>query len=168
MKRGLYFRLAATGMSKNKKFYFPYIFTCFCMVMMYYIIQFLRISDDFRTMRGGESMQMILGMGTPVIAVFSWILLYYTNSFLIRRRQKEFGLYHILGMGKRELVKILIWENLMTAVISIAGGLLGGILFSKLAELAAVRIVGNHLGYKMTIEPKAIYYTVFLFLRFLQ
>ena len=134
------------------------------MVMMYYIIQFLRISDDFRTMRGGESMQMILGMGTPVIAVFSWILLYYTNSFLIRRRQKEFGLYHILGMGKRELVKILIWENLMTAVISIAGGLLGGILFSKLAELAAVRIVGNHLGYKMTIEPKAIYYTVFLFL----
>lgn len=109
-------------------------------------------------------MQMILGMGTPVIAVFSWILLYYTNSFLIRRRQKEFGLYHILGMGKRELVKILIWENLMTAVISIAGGLLGGILFSKLAELAAVRIVGNHLGYKMTIEPKAIYYTVSLFL----
>ena len=164
MKRGLYFRLAATGMSKNKKFYFPYIFTCFCMVMMYYIIQFLRISDDFRTMRGGESMQMILGMGTPVIAVFSWILLYYTNSFLIRRRQKEFGLYHILGMGKRELVKILIWENLMTAVISIAGGLLGGILFSKLAELAAVKIVGNHLGYKMTIEPKAIYYTVSLFL----
>jgi len=115
-------------------------------------------------MRGGESMQMILEMGTPVIAVFSWILLYYTNSFLIRRRQKEFGLYHILGMGKRELVKILIWENLMTAVISIAGGLLGGILFSKLAELAAVRIVGNHLGYKMTIEPKAIYYTVSLFL----
>lgn len=164
MKRGLYFRLAATGMSKNKKFYFPYIFTCFCMVMIYYIIQFLRISDDFRTMRGGESMQMILEMGTPVIAVFSWILLYYTNSFLIRRRQKEFGLYHILGMGKRELVKILIWENLMTAVISIAGGLLGGILFSKLAELAAVRIVGNHLGYKMTIEPKAIYYTVSLFL----
>ena len=164
MKRGLYFRLAATGMSKNKKFYFPYIFTCFCMVMMYYIIQFLRISDDFRTMRGGESMQMILEMGTPVIAVFSWILLYYTNSFLIRRRQKEFGLYHILGMGKRELVKILIWENLMTAVISIAGGLLGGILFSKLAELAAVRIVGNHLGYKMTIEPKAIYYTISLFL----
>lgn len=164
MKRGLYFRLAATGMSKNKKFYFPYIFTCFCMVMMYYIIQFLRISDDFRTMRGGEYMQMILEMGTPVIAVFSWILLYYTNSFLIRRRQKEFGLYHILGMGKRELVKILIWENLMTAVISIAGGLLGGILFSKLAELAAVRIVGNHLGYKMTIEPKAIYYTVSLFL----
>ena len=164
MKSGLYFRLAATGMSKNKKFYFPYIFTCFCMVMMYYIIQFLRISDDFRTMRGGESMQMILEMGTPVIAVFSWILLYYTNSFLIRRRQKEFGLYHILGMGKRELVKILIWENLMTAVISIAGGLLGGILFSKLAELAADRIVGNHLGYKMTIEPKAIYYTVSLFL----
>lgn len=109
-------------------------------------------------------MQMILEMGTPVIAVFSWILLYYTNLFLIRRRQKEFGLYHILGMGKRELVKILIWENLMTAVISIAGGLLGGILFSKLAELAAVRIVGNHLGYKMTIEPKAIYYTVSLFL----
>ena len=149
MKRGLYFRLAATGMSKNKKFYFPYIFTCFCMVMMYYIIQFLRISDDFRTMRGGESMQMILGMGTPVIAVFSWILLYYTNSFLIRRRQKEFGLYHILGMGKRELVKILIWENLMTACDFDCGRFCWAeFYFPNLQNWLQSRSWVNHLGYK--------------------
>ena len=109
-------------------------------------------------------MQMILGMGTPVMRSLFLDFTVFIQIHFDRRRQKEFGLYHILGMGKRELVKILIWENLMTAVISIAGGLLGGILFSKLAELAAVRIVGNHLGYKMTIEPKAIYYTVFLFL----
>ena len=168
MKRGLYFRLAATGMSKNKKFYFPYIFTCFCMVMMYYIIQFLRISDDFRTMRGGESMQMILGMGTPVIAVFflDFTVLY---KFISDPQTAErIWSVSYSGMGKRELVKILIRENLMTAVISIAGGLLGGILFSKLAELAAVKIVGNHLGYKMTIEPKAIYYTVSFSWRFLR
>ena len=164
MKRGLYFRLAATGMSKNKKFYFPYIFTCFCMVMMYYIIQFLRISDDFRTMRGGESMQMILGMGTPVIAVFSWILLYYTNSFLIRRRQREFGLYHILGMGKIDLVKIMVLENLIISVLTIAGGIVGGILFSKLGELLAAKILGSNAGLSMKISVPALVATALLFL----
>ena len=164
MKSGLYLKLSVNGIKKNKKLYLPYLITCICMVMMFYLIDYLAVSPQFAKIKGGDTMQMILGFGSSVISIFSLILLYYTNSFLIRRRQKEFGLYHILGMGKRELVKILIWENLMTAVISIAGGLLGGILFSKLAELAAVRIVGNHLGYKMTIEPKAIYYTVFLFL----
>ena len=69
-------------------------------------------------------MQGFLGLGVFVIAIFSLIFLYYTNSFLIRRRQREFGLYNILGMGKRNLVKILFWENVLTAVVSRAGACL--------------------------------------------
>ena len=164
MKRGLYFRLAATGMSKNKKFYFPYIFTCFCMVMMYYIIQFLRISDDFRTMRGGEYMQMILGMGTPVIA--SLFLDFTVLYKFISDPQTAERIWSVSypGYGKKRTGKDSDLGKSDDCCDFDCGGLLGGILFSKLAELAAVRIVGNHLGYKMTIEPKAIYYTVFLFL----
>ncbi len=79
--------------------------------------------------------------------VFSVIFLYYTNSFLIRRRQKEFGLYHILGMGKRNLAKIMICETLLTAVISIAGGLVLGVLFSKLGELVITKLLGENIEF---------------------
>ena len=109
-------------------------------------------------------LQELLNMGAFVIAVFALIFLYYTNSFLIRRRQKEFGLYNILGMGKRNLVKILIWENLITAAASIVLGLLCGVLFSKLAELAAVRMLGGTTGFGITLEPDSVLYTAALFL----
>ena len=114
MRGGFYIKLAATGIGKNRKLYFPYILTCICMVMMFYIVVFLAKSSEIRNLPGGDSLQTMLGLGVFVIAIFALIFLYYTNSFLIRRRQKEFGLYHILGMGKRSLVKILIWENILT------------------------------------------------------
>ena len=123
MKGGFYIRLAKDGILKNKKLYFPYILTCICMIMMFYIIYYLGLSADFAKVRGGDMLQSFLSLGVFVIAIFALIFLYYTNSFLIRRRQKEFGLYNILGMGKRSLVKILVWENILTAVISIAAAL---------------------------------------------
>lgn len=164
MRRGFYFRLAAEGISKNRKFYFPYILTCICMVMMFYIVAYLSMSADFSGIFGGNMLQSMLGFGVFVIGIFSLIFLYYTNSFLIRRRQKEFGLYNILGMGKRNLVKILLWENILTAVVSIAAGLVFGILFSKLAEMAAVKILGGKTGFDMNFAAKPVIWTVILFL----
>ena len=164
MRRGFYFRLAAEGISKNRKFYFPYILTCICMVMMFYIVAYLSMSADFSGIFGGDMLQSMLGFGVFVIGIFSLIFLYYTNSFLIRRRQKEFGLYNILGMGKRNLVKILLWENILTAVVSIAAGLVFGILFSKLAEMAAVKILGGKTGFDMNFAAKPVIWTVILFL----
>ncbi len=164
MRRGFYFRLAAEGISKNRKFYFPYILTCICMVMMFYIVAYLSMSADFSGVFGGDMLQSMLGVGVFVIGIFSLIFLYYTNSFLIRRRQKEFGLYNILGMGKRNLVKILLWENILTAVASIAAGLAFGILFSKLAEMAAVKILGGKTGFDMNVAAEPVVWTVVLFL----
>ncbi len=164
MKGGFYIRLAKEGILKNRKFYFPYILTCICMIMMFYIVAYLSASADFQNVRGGESLQALLGVGVFVIAVFSLIFLYYTNSFLIRRRQKEFGLYNILGMGKRNLVKILIWENLITAAVSLALGLVFGFLFAKLAELAAMKLLGGATGFGIHIALEPIMYTVGLFL----
>ena len=123
MKKGFYWRLAVTGISKNRQMYLPYILTCTGMVMMYYIVAFLSSYEGVAAMPGGSSMQMMLSMGCGVIGVFSLIFLFYTNSFLIRRRKKEFGLYNILGMGKGNLARILIWESVIVAVISLAGGL---------------------------------------------
>lgn len=164
MKGGFYIRLAKDGIMKNRKLYFPYILTCICMIMMFYIIYYLGFSADFTSVRGGDMLQSFLSLGVFVIAIFSLIFLYYTNSFLIRRRQKEFGLYNILGMGKRNLVKILVWENVLTAAVSIVTGLLLGILFSKLAELAALRILGGKTGFAIRVEPKPVIVTAVLFL----
>ena len=164
MRRGFYLKLAAEGISKNRKFYFPYFLTCICMVMMFYIVAYLSMSADFSGIFGGDMLQSMLGFGVFVIGIFSLIFLYYTNSFLIRRRQKEFGLYNILGMGKRNLVKILLWENILTAVVSIAAGLVFGILFSKLAEMAAVKILGGKTGFDMNFAAKPVMWTVILFL----
>ena len=99
------------------------------MIMMYYIVSFLSISKELASIRGGEMLQGLLSMGVFVVAVFALIFLYYTNSFLIRKRKKELGLYNILGMGKRNLVRILLWENILTAVISLVIGIVFGILF---------------------------------------
>ena len=132
----LYPRLAVNGIKKNRRTYLPYILTFSGMIMMYYITSFLTVSQFVRKMKVGEIMQQLLFLGCGVMVVFSAVFLFYTNSFIIRRRKSEFGLYNILGMDKRNISRILLWETLMIYVISIAVGISCGILFSKLAELS--------------------------------
>src|SRR5699024_887201 len=119
---------------KNKKLYVPYMLTCIGTVMMCYIISFLSTSPTVRNITGSATMQSFLSMGVGVMSVFSLIFLFYSNSFLIRRRKKEFGLYNILGVGKKHLALVLFLETLIIATITIVAGLFFGILFSKLAE----------------------------------
>lgn len=163
MKKGIYSRLALTGIKKNKKLYIPYILTCICMVMMFYIITFLSSSDMMMNYPGGETMRGILGFGVYVIGFFAVIFLFYTNSFLVRRRKKEFGLYNILGMGKRNIARVMLWETLFIGAFSIVLGMALGVLFSKLAELVMVNIMSMDVTFGVTIDYKAIYYTVVLF-----
>ena len=160
MRLGFYPKLALTGIMKNKKTYFPYILTSLGMVMMLYIVSFLTYSESVRAMPGGVSVAGFLGLGCFVIGIFSTILLFYTNSFLIRRRKKEFGLYNILGMGKRNLARILIWETLMIAAFSILAGLGCGILFSKIAELVVANILNSDVGFAFEISGAALEMTV--------
>jgi putative ABC transport system permease protein len=115
-------------------------------------------------MKGGRSMQSILSWGTGVIAVFAVIFLFYSNSFIIRRRKKEFGLYNILGMGKKNIAIILIWETVMVFVISISAGLGLGILFSKLSELCTAKILGDTGIWGFHIETPSIINSLLVFL----
>ncbi len=163
MKLGFYQKLAADGIRKNKRMYLPYILTCIIMVMMDYLIFHLHYSRTVGNMRGGEQTQTILGLGGWVIAVFAGIFLFYTNSFLIRRRKKEFGLYNILGMERRHLGIILFWENLFVAVGSILVGMAAGILFSKLAELALCNVLKETVSFAVSFAPQAVKDTSIVF-----
>ncbi len=163
MKKGLYRTLAWTGIVKNKKLYLPYMLTCIGTVMMCYIISFLSTSETFGNISGGTTMQGFLQMGVGVMAVFSVIFLFYTNSFLIRRRKKEFGLYNILGLGKKHLAVVLFWETLIIAAITIFAGLFFGILLSKFAELCMLKILHSEAVFEITVGVNSIANTVTLF-----
>jgi len=163
MTKYLYSRLAVNGIKKNKRLYLPYILTSAAMVMMFYIISFLAKGSSLDSVIGGDIMKQTLTFGYIVIAVFSFIFLFYTNSFLIRRRKKEFGLYNILGMGKWNLGRVLVWESLIVAVISILSGLFCGILFSKLAELLMIKVLHTEADFNLSIEWTSVKYTVIVF-----
>lgn len=163
MRLGFYRRLAWTGIRQNKKLYVPYVLACIGVVMVCYIVSFLGQSPVLKEMPGGGSAQSFLSMGFGVMCVFSLIFLFYTNSFLIRRRKKEFGLYNILGMGKRHLALVLLWETVMMLVITLVGGLFFGVLFSKAAELALTRILGGGVTYSVTIGLGSMMQTAVLF-----
>lgn len=165
----LYPRLAVTGIMKNRRTYLPYILTCSGMVMMYYIISFLSVSSFVREMKGGDIMQAYLGFGCGVIVVFSAIFLFYTNSFLIRRRKTEFGLYNILGMGKRNIALILMWETVIIYLFSLVAGIGCGVLFSKLAELLLAKMLNSGASAEFSVEYSsmlwaAIYFAVIFLL----
>ncbi len=163
MKTGFYAKLAVTGMRKNKRLYLPYLLTCACMVMMYYIVAYLATSPILAAMKGGDSVQAMLGMGTMVILVFSVLFLFYTNSFLMRRRKREFGLYNILGMDKRNLARILAWESFLVALVSLAAGLALGVGLSKLSELLLVNLLGEKATLAFTVSGAALWQSVLFY-----
>ena len=103
MKKFFYPRLAFDGIRKNKRLYLPYILTQIGMIMMYFSVIFLRYGESLKGTFGEGTVSIVLMLGGWVIAIFACIFLFYTNSFLIRRRKKEFGLYNILGMDKKNI-----------------------------------------------------------------
>ena len=137
MNGSIYSRLAVTNLKNNHKTYVPYILTAVLTVMMFYIM-------DALARNGGiveNNLKLILSYARGVIIVFAVIFLFYTNSFLIKRRKREIGVYNILGMGKRHIARMLFTETLITAVIGIGAGLVAGLVFSKLMYHALFKIL---------------------------
>lgn len=137
----LYRHLAWDGIRKNSRLYVPYLLTGAGAVSFFYILVALaRLPEG--TLPGSGSVQVILNLGSFVLWVFSLLLLFYTHSFLIRRRNREFALYNVLGMGKGDISRILCWESLLSGGLSLLGGLALGVVLSKLAELGLMRVMG--------------------------
>ena len=163
MKMFFYPKLAWTGMRNNRKLYLPYLITCISMVAMLYIVGFLSNSEAVGRLPGGGTICVALSLGIWIIALFAGLFLMYSSSFLMRRRKKEFGLYNILGMGKSHLGKVVFWETLITASISVFVGLFVGITVSKLAELSIINIIGGDVDYSLTISHSSISIAVIVF-----
>lgn len=152
-----YGKLAYGNLKKNGRLYLPYILAAVGIGAMYYIMVALTGDEGIMEMPGAVELKMIMGLGCGVIMVFAVIFLFYTNSFLMKRRKKEFGLFHILGMEKRHIGKMMFWETCMVGAISIAGGLLGGIILYKLVVLVLLHITGLEVpfGFRISISGAA-------------
>ncbi len=168
MKKLFYPRLAFDGIRKNGRLYFPYILTCVCMIAMFYIMQYIASPECLEYLPVGKTMiPIFMATGSIVMVVFSILFLFYTNSFISRRRTKEFGLYNVLGMNKRNLARVIVWETLITAAISVAAGLFTGIVLSKFAELGLVRMFDGRITFDIKILPgpmivtSAVYLCIF-------
>ena len=153
---GFYPRLAFDGIRKNSRMYVPYLLTCVLMVCMHYILLALSAEVQLRQIRGAGSLGIILSLGAGVVLVFSLLFLFYTNAFLLRRRKREFGLYSVLGCGKRDLARIITWESLISGAMALAAGLLLGVVLSLLAELGLTRLLGMGAEFTLRVDLYAL------------
>lgn len=138
----IYAKLAGTNIRNNRQLYLPYILSGIMTVAMFYLMLFINNNPGIDKIHGAANLKMIMALGVGVIAIFSYIFIFYTNSFISKRRKKEIGIYNILGMEKRHIAKVLALETVFVAVITILGGLAAGIVFSKLVLMLLYRILG--------------------------
>lgn len=163
MNKGLYRRLAISNIKNNRRFYFPYLLTGIITVSMFYIIYALAENQGVEKMPGSADVRMILLMGVWVIGLFSIIFLFYTNSFIVKRRKKELGIYNILGMEKRHISRILGIETIFTMLISIGGGLITGVIFNKLMCMFLYKIIGLDAKITFYVSKKGVLLSIMLF-----
>ena len=163
-KSGFYPKLAWGNIVRNRQFYVPYLLTLGGTAAAFYIIGALAGARDLPVMTRYIYLSMFMLIGLFVIAIFAVIFLSYTNSFLMKRRRKELGLYNVLGMGKRNIARMLGMETVYTALIGIGGGILAGLLLQKLVTLLLCRIMAFHgTGFSFYVSREGILATIALF-----
>ena len=159
----VYRKLAFTNIKNNGSLYLPYIISGIVTVAMFYIMMFLNNSKGLEKIYGSSYLTSIMALGVGIIAVFSYIFIFYTNSFIIKRRKKEIGVYNILGMEKRHIAKVMGIETVTVALIAIIGGIVTGILFSKLSIMLLYKILAVKETVKFEINFSTIINTLIVF-----
>ena len=161
--RNLYPRLAATNLKKNRRFYLPYLLACIVIVALFCIILTLASDPYLGQMQHGGSVSQVLGFGVLIMALFSTIIIFYTNSTFTKQRKREFAIYNILGMEKRHISYVIFWESLYTADMALFFGLVAAGVFSKLLQLVLVRLIGGEATFGLNISLMSIGYTAAFF-----
>lgn len=162
-KSGFFPRLALVNLLRNSRYYGPYLLSCGGTAAMFYILRYLTESDIVASVRGAGYLQSLMYLGCIVVALFSIVLLLYANSFVMKRRQRELGLYNILGLEKRHIALVCLWETLYCALAAILGGIAAGILFSKLTLLLLLQLSRLPAEFGFEISLRAIVSTAVLF-----
>ena len=163
MRKFFYVKLAVNNIKKNAQAYVPYILTCIGTIMMFYNMCFLATAKGLGIVSEHGSLRFVMVLGAIVIGIFSVIFLFYTNSFLIKKRKKEFGLFNILGMEKKHIARIMLWETVIVTMVSLVTGIFGGILLSKLMILLLFKIIAIDVPFGFEIPRPAVLITVALF-----
>jgi len=163
MSKYFYPKLAIINIKKNRKTYFPYLLTCIFTIMMFYILHAISVNKGLDGPNGSESLKEVLLLGTIVAGIFSAIFLYYTNSFLIKRRKKEIGLYNVLGLEKRHIAKVLMYESIFITVISLVLGLIIGIIMNKLMFLLLLNLLHFNVAFGFSVSIGSIVITMVIF-----
>ena len=159
-----YSKFALNNLVKNKRFILPYIFSAIFTIASFYILTSLSLGSNLDKLpQGISATKQVLSLGVIVIAIFSAIFLFYTYSFLIKRRVREFGLYSVLGMTKKQIARILILETIFIAVITLVFGLTFGLLFDKLMLLVLLKLFTAGVSFGFVITPIAVFLTILLF-----
>ena len=160
----LYLKLSLDGIRKNYRLYIPYILTGTLVIMMFYVLLYLSSSKSLWSMPAATFLAAVLPLGIVVIAVFSVLFLFYTNSFLIKTRAREFGLYNILGMNRHNLSILLFFENAIVFIAALLSGLLFGIAFSKMGELILFKLAEAEADYSLNISYFSLIITALCYL----
>ena len=163
MNSRFYLGLARDNIKKNARLFTPFILMNIGIVSLFFIMHTISQNPGLETMSGGDSLKIILGFGNAVIGIFSTIFIFYTNSFLMKRRKKEMGIYNILGMEKKHLAVMLFIETIMISVLSIAIGVFIGSIFSKLMYMVLLKLLGFTGTFTFVIPMPSILMTFFLF-----
>ena len=164
MHKGIFSRLAKQNIRNNKSTYIPYIITCIFCIAMIYMMEFLRDCPTLdQAVRQADEVRMIVFTGEIVVEIFCIIFLIYSNSFLMKRRQKEIGLYNILGLERNHIGIVMFLETIITSIGSFAGGIAAGIIGSKLALLLLLKLlhIPSVLGFYISV--KGIFTCLFMF-----
>ena len=156
-------KLALTSLKKNKITYLPYLLACVGTIMLFYNMLALATNDGLTNMPGAESLSSILFLGTIVIGLFSAVFLFYTNSFLIKRRKKELGLFNILGMAKQHMARMLFYETLIISGTSLVLGLAGGMLLSRLMYLLLLKLMHFTVPLRFSVSWPSVMITAVVF-----
>lgn len=163
MTKSFYFKMAGKNIINNRSGYIPYMFTCIMTIAMFYIMKSLTYNENVLQVYGGEAILSVLAAGSGVLAIFSVIFLFYTYSFLIKRRKKEFGVFNILGMEKRHISVTVFLETVYVAAAALSAGLVTGIVFSKLFFWIFMRMLGTQAALKWSFSSRACADTALLF-----
>lgn len=163
MSKGLYIRLAWQNVRKNKNTFLPFLFSGIVMTAMFYMLHSIWKQSNETLFFGATTMKKVLIIGVVVAGIFSVCVLFYTNSFLMKQRTREFGLYSLLGMEKKHIAKVVFWEMALVGVGCIGIGLLLGILFSRLMFLVLLKLLQINTSFVFHIMPQSILTTFLLF-----
>ena len=163
LRNGLYPKLAAQGMRQNRRFFLPYLLALAGLTAAFYVMSALVFDPGVVTMRGFEYVQVMMSIGMFVAGILSTVLLLYINSFLMKQRKKELGLYNILGMGKGNIALIQCWESLYTALLGIGGGLACGVILHKLATIALTSLLRFSIPFSPALSLPAMAVTAVFF-----